>query len=61
MNKPTCLCHKEMAFLMDNKVAVIWQCPNCSRLLVQRKNSVGIVRIAEWYNKAVISDKEKQG
>ena len=64
MNKPKCLCDKEMAFLMDNKAAVIYQCPSCSRLLLQRKNSIGVVRVAEWYSlitgKAVISGKEKQ-
>ena len=39
MDKPTCLCGEEMTFLMDNKVKVIWECPNCGRLLLRPYNA----------------------
>ena len=45
MKKPTCVCRVEMAFLMDNKKAELWQCPACHRLLYRSK-----VSMAEtWY------------
>jgi len=39
MDKPTCLCGETMDFVMDNKRAELWECQNCYRLLVRRKES----------------------
>lgn len=39
MEKPRCPCLAPMSFFMDNKVAVIWRCPLCGRLLWQSKTS----------------------
>ncbi len=31
----TCLCGETMSFLMNNKRRIIWECPNCGRLLLR--------------------------
>lgn len=45
MEKPRCLCLREMEFFMDNKVARIWKCPICRRLFWESKTSDAKV----WY------------
>ena len=42
---PRCLCLAKMEFFMDNKVAQIWKCPICGRLLWESKTSDAKV----WY------------
>ncbi len=37
MDKPTCLCGRDMTFLMDNNRHTIWKCQNCGRLLLRPK------------------------
>ncbi len=52
MDKPTCLCGKEMTFLMDNKKQAIWECPNCGRLVLRPKYADW----QRWYSPEVGSE-----